>query len=245
METRNVKRKTNDRCAPLPKKWGRWICRCVCCQFFFWAVEDQRCGEALELGGHGHRNPPRCHADTRSDLDHDSGIPLQISTEIRTMYPNHVKRWGPHPERCPRLSRQAGQQGILTEPQMALLIFPNSDGFCTHQLIFCTEIFPFPWIWFCLVILYEIPPWDSSPWRTREYVLQLFSKHQTSKSKLPGFFVYLKNPFYFAETNRTEFASLKKNGWLFGCFFAGGKFCENFWKSTKRANWKYASVVFL
>ena len=116
METRNVKRKTNDRCAPLPKKWGRWICRCVCCQFFFWAVEDQRCGEALELGGHGHRNPPRCHADTRSDLDHDSGIPLQISTEIRTMYPNHVKRWGPHPERCPRLSRQAGQQGILTEP---------------------------------------------------------------------------------------------------------------------------------
>ena len=118
METRNVKRKTNDRCAPLPKKWGRWICRCVCCQFFFWAVEDQRCGEALELGGHGHRNPPRCHADTRSDLDHDSGIPLQISTEIRTMYPNHVKRWGPHPERCPRLSRQAGQQGILTEPHM-------------------------------------------------------------------------------------------------------------------------------
>ena len=86
--------------------------------FFFWAVEDQRCGEALELGGHGHRNPPRCHADTRSDLDHDSGIPLQISTEIRTMYPNHVKRWGPHPERCPRLSRQAGQQGILTEPHM-------------------------------------------------------------------------------------------------------------------------------
>ena len=118
METRNVKRKTNDRCAPLPKKWGRWICRCVCCQFFFWAVEDQRCGEALELGGHGHRNPPRGHADTRSDLDHDSGIPLQISTEIRTMYPNHVKRWGPHPERCPRLSRQAGQQGILTEPHM-------------------------------------------------------------------------------------------------------------------------------
>ena len=118
METRNVKRKTNDRCAPLPKKWGRWICRCVCCQFFFWAVEDQRCGEALELGGHGHRNPPRCHADTRSDLDHDSGIPLQISTEIRTMYPNHVKRWGPHPERCPRLSRQAGQQGILTEPHV-------------------------------------------------------------------------------------------------------------------------------
>ena len=87
--------------------------------FFFWAVEDQRCAEALELGGHGHRNPPRCHADTRSDLDHDSGIPLQISTEIRTMYPNHVKRWGPHPERCPRLSRQAGQQGILTEPHMA------------------------------------------------------------------------------------------------------------------------------
>ena len=86
--------------------------------FFFWAVEDQRCGEALELGGHGHRNPPRCHADTRSDLDHDSGIPLQISTEIRTMYPNHVKRWGPHPERRPRLSRQAGQQGILTEPQV-------------------------------------------------------------------------------------------------------------------------------
>ena len=120
METRNVKRKTNDRCAPLPKKWGRWICRCVCCQFFFWAVEDQRCGEALELGGHGHRNPPRCHADTRSDLDHDSGIPLQISTEIRTMYPNHVKRWGPHPERCRRLSRQAGQQGILTEPHIAM-----------------------------------------------------------------------------------------------------------------------------
>ena len=89
--------------------------------FFFWAVEDQRCGEALELGGHGHRNPPRCHADTRSDLDHDSGIPLQISTEIRTMYPNHVKRWGPHPERCPRLSRQAGQQGILTEPHMTPL----------------------------------------------------------------------------------------------------------------------------
>ena len=88
--------------------------------FFFWAVEDQRCGEALELGGHGHRNPPRCHADTRSDLDHDSGIPLQISTEIRTMYPNHVKRWGPHPERCPRLSRQAGQQGILTEPHMCV-----------------------------------------------------------------------------------------------------------------------------
>ena len=86
--------------------------------FFFWAVEDQRCGEALELGGHGHRNPPRCHADTRSGLDHDSGIPLQISTEIRTMYPNHVKRWGPHPERCPRLSRQAGQQGILTEPHI-------------------------------------------------------------------------------------------------------------------------------
>ena len=121
METRNVKRKTNDRCAPLPKKWGRWICRCVCCQFFFWAVEDQRCGEALELGGHGHRNPPRCHADTRSDLDHDSGIPLQISTEIRTMYPNHVKRWGPHPERCPRLSRQAGQQGILTEPHIHMM----------------------------------------------------------------------------------------------------------------------------
>ena len=120
METRNVKRKTNDRCAPLPKKWGRWICRCVCCQFFFWAVEDQRCGEALELGGHGHRNPPRCHADTRSDLDHDSGTPLQISTEIRTMYPNHVKRWGPHPERCPRLSRQAGQQGILTEPHIRI-----------------------------------------------------------------------------------------------------------------------------
>ena len=91
---------------------------CVLSVFFFWAVEDQRCGEALELGGHGHRNPPRCHADTRSDLDHDSGIPLQISTEIRTMYPNHVKRWGPHPERCPRLSRQAGQQGILTEPHV-------------------------------------------------------------------------------------------------------------------------------
>ena len=91
---------------------------CVLSVFFFWAVEDQRCGEALELGGHGHRNPPRCHADTRSDLDHDSGIPLQISTEIRTMYPNHVKRWGPHPERCPRLSRQAGQQGILTEPHI-------------------------------------------------------------------------------------------------------------------------------
>ena len=90
--------------------------------FFFWAVEDQRCGEALELGGHGHRNPPRCHADTRSDLDHDSGIPLQISTEIRTMYPNHVKRWGPHPERCPRLSRQAGQQGILTEPHICIHI---------------------------------------------------------------------------------------------------------------------------
>ena len=89
--------------------------------FFFWAVEDQRCGEALELGGHGHRNPPRCHADTRSDLDHDSGIPLQISTEIRTMYPNHVKRWGPHPERCPRFSRQAGQQGILTEPHMVIV----------------------------------------------------------------------------------------------------------------------------
>ena len=136
METRNVKRKTNDRCAPLPKKWGRWICRCVCCQFFFWAVEDQRCGEALELGGHGHRNPPRCHADTRSDLDHDSGIPLQISTEIRTMYPNHVKRWGPHPERCPRLSRQAGQQGILTEPHIdthvillyALMIMTNAHS---------------------------------------------------------------------------------------------------------------------
>ena len=128
METRNVKRKTNDRCAPLPKKWGRWICRCVCCQFFFWAVEDQRCGEALELGGHGHRNPPRCHADTRSDLDHDSGIPLQISTEIRTMYPNHVKRWGPHPERCPRLSRQAGQQGILTEPHMEALPLDVNAG---------------------------------------------------------------------------------------------------------------------
>ena len=135
METRNVKRKTNDSCAPLPKKWGRWICRCVCCQFFFWAVEDQRCGEALELGGHGHRNPPRCHADTRSDLDHDSGIPLQISTEIRTMYPNHVKRWGPHPERCPRLSRQAGQQGILTEPHVIGL-----KRWCSHTLLYYHEL---------------------------------------------------------------------------------------------------------
>ena len=97
--------------------------------FFFWAVEDQRCGEALELGGHGHRNPPRCHADTRSDLDHDSGIPLQISTEIRTMYPNHVKRWGPHPERCPRLSRQAGQQGILTEPHVRGNTISNTRWF--------------------------------------------------------------------------------------------------------------------
>ena len=109
---------------------------CVLSVFFFWAVEDQRCGEALELGGHGHRNPPRCHADTRSDLDHDSGIPLQISTEIRTMYPNHVKRWGPHPERCPRLSRQAGQQGILTEP---------------HVYIGCRGSL-------CLVCLYAVSP---------------------------------------------------------------------------------------
>ena len=78
---------------------------------FFWAVEDQRCGEALELGGHGHRNPPRFHADIGSDLDHDSGIPLQISTEVRTMFPNHVKRWGPHPERCPGLSdKQASKE---------------------------------------------------------------------------------------------------------------------------------------
>ena len=117
--------------APSKKNGAGGFAGVCAVSFFFWAVEDQRCGEALELGGHGHRNPPRCHADTRSDLDHDSGIPLQISTEIRTMYPNHVKRWGPHPERCPRLSRQAGQQGILTEPHMISILLMEEK---LHQL---------------------------------------------------------------------------------------------------------------
>ena len=39
---------------------------CAAVSFFFSAVDDQRCGEALELGGRGHRDPPRCHADTGS-----------------------------------------------------------------------------------------------------------------------------------------------------------------------------------
>ena len=129
---------------------------CVLSVFFSWAVEDQRCGEALELGGHGHRNPPRCHADTRSDLDHDSGTPLQISTEIRTMYPNHVKRWGPHPERCPRLSRQAGQQGILTEPHIKSFSFfhPPWQGTLVTSVVaflrFAWAASQYSWRWWWL-----------------------------------------------------------------------------------------------
>lgn len=41
---------------------------------------------------------------TGLDLDHDSGISLQVSAKIRTWSPNHVKRRGPHPEGCPGLS---------------------------------------------------------------------------------------------------------------------------------------------
>ena len=45
------------------------------------------------------------------DLDHDGGISLQLSIKIRTWSPNRVKRWGPHPERCPGLSdKQADKE---------------------------------------------------------------------------------------------------------------------------------------
>ena len=86
--------------------------------------------------------------------------------------------------------------------------------FCTHQLILCTEIVPFPWIccWGdCLLSTmvnhHEEPPFG-------RFVLTFSIRIKHANLSYPDFLYISKIAGYPPWNEQTEFTSLKNNGWF-------------------------------